>query len=218
MHKLEALVRASTGKKVLVAASGIFMATWLLLHLAGNWTLFGGAGAADGYAARLREWWPALWLMRAGLLLALAVHVTASLQLYVRARRARPIRHAGPSFRSATLASRTLRIGGPLLALFVLGHVLHLTFGVGIPGFVPGRVHANVVTALAEPAVALAYVLGAGLVGLHLFHGLWSAPRSLGAVSRNGRDLRRPLVTCVTLLVVFGFASLPLAVLAGALR
>src|SRR5688572_10234737 len=112
MHKLEALVRASAGKKLLVAASGIFMATWLFLHLAGNWTLFRGASAADGYAARLREWWPLLWLMRAGLLLALSVHVTASLQLYVRARRARPVRHACPSFRSATLASRTLRFGG----------------------------------------------------------------------------------------------------------
>lgn len=218
MDRLEALVRASNGKKLLVAASGIFMAGWLLLHVAGNWTLFRGASAADGYAARLREWWPLLWLVRAGLLLALAVHVTASLQLYLRARRARPVRHAARSRRGATLASRTLRLGGPLLGLFVTGHVLHLSFGVGVAGFVPARVHANVVEALSEPASALAYVIGAALVGLHLFHGLWSAPRSLGVVAANARDLRRPLVMGITLLVVLGFASLPLAVLAGVLR
>lgn len=218
MQKLDTFARSSIGKKVLVATSGVFMAAWLLLHLAGNWTLFAGARASDAYAAGLRAWWPLLWLVRAGLVLALTIHVTISVQLYLRARAARPVRHAASARRSATFASRTLRVGGPLLALCVLGHVLHLSFGAGIRGFSPDRVHDNVVRALSQPAVALVYVLFGALVGLHLFHGLWSAPRSLGALAANAGRSRRPFVTGVTLLVVFGFAAVPVAVVAGVIR
>jgi succinate dehydrogenase / fumarate reductase cytochrome b subunit len=218
MQQLDTFVRASSGKKMLIAVSGTFMAAWLVLHLAGNWTLFAGSRAADAYAAALRSWWPLLWLVRAALVACLAIHVTFSVQLYRRARRARPIRHAAASRHSATLASRTLRALGPLLAVFVLGHVLHLSFGAGIPGFSSERVHDNVVTAFSRPMTALVYVVAAGLVGLHLFHGLWSAPRSLGAVSAKAGDLRRPVVTGISVLIVFGFAAVPLAVLLGVIR
>jgi succinate dehydrogenase / fumarate reductase cytochrome b subunit len=218
MQRLDDFVRGSIGKKMLIGASGAFMAGWLFLHLAGNWTLFAGSRAADAYAAALRAWGPLLWLVRAALAFALVVHVTLSVQLYRRARRARPVRHAAASRRSATLASRSLRVGGPLLAVFVLAHVLHLSCGAGIAGFSPERVHDNVVAALSSPVVALLYVAGAALAGLHLFHGLWSAPRSLGAVGAKAGDLRRPLVTGLSWLVVLGFAAVPLAVLLGVIR
>jgi succinate dehydrogenase / fumarate reductase cytochrome b subunit len=66
--------------------------------------------------------------------------------------------------------------------------------------------------------VACAYVAAAIVVGLHVLHGLWSAPRSLGAREASARSLARPLVAAVALALVLGFAAVPIAVLAGVVR
>ena len=68
-----------------------------------------------------------------------------------------------------------MRVGGVLLIVFVAYHVLHLTFGVLHPHFLPGRVYDNVVAGLQPTGVAAVYVAAAALLGLHLFHGLWAA-------------------------------------------
>lgn len=219
MHTLRSLASSTVGQKALAAASGLVLVAWILAHLLGNLTVFAGPAAADGYAAGLRRWWPLLWLVRVGLLLAAAVHVAATLALVRRARAARPL-HAQrrPHDGAATFAARTMRVGGGLLLLFVVWHLLHLTFGVGHPHFVPGSVHANVTGGLRSPAVAAGYLLASGLLGLHLYHGLWSVLRSLGLRVRSARVLRRPVVAALTIATAIGFASVPLAVLAGVLR
>src|SRR6185369_13018042 len=82
--------------------------------------------------------------------------------------------------RLASLAARAMRPGGVLLLAFVVYHLLHLTFGALHPTFRAGHVYANVATGLRPPTVAAVYIAAAALLGLHLFHGLWAAVRSLG--------------------------------------
>jgi succinate dehydrogenase / fumarate reductase cytochrome b subunit len=209
---------STVGKKALVAASGLLLSAWVLLHLLGNLTVFAGPAAADGYAAKLHGAPGLLWAVRLGLLAAALVHVAGVLSLARRARCARPVRASPPRHRASTLASRTMGAGGLLLLAFVVLHLLHLTFGVIHPRFQPGRVYDNVVLGLRAPAVAAGYAAAAGLLGLHLFHGLWGAVRSLGLRQRTAGSLRRPLVAVLATAVAAGFASVPLAVLAGVLR
>ena len=66
--------------------------------------------------------------------------------------------------------------------------------------------------------VAAVYVAAAVLLGLHLYHGLWAAGRSLGARVDGAGVLRRPAVAVLSLAVAAGFASVPLAVLTEWLR
>ena len=54
---------------------------WVVLHVAGNLTLFSGPAAADGYAAALRRTPAALWAVRAGLAVAAGVHVAGVVSL-----------------------------------------------------------------------------------------------------------------------------------------
>ena len=111
-----------------------------------------------------------------------------------------------------------MRVGGALLLAFVVFHLLHLTFGRFHPGFVAGQVYDNVVRGLRVPWVAGVYVAAAALLGLHLYHGLWAAARSLGVWPDGGANRRRPAVALVSAAVALGFAAVPLAVLAGWLR
>ncbi len=111
-----------------------------------------------------------------------------------------------------------MRVGGALLLAFVGYHVLHLTFGVLHPGFTPGRVYDNVVVGLRPAWVAAVYVAAAALLGLHLFHGLWAAVRSLGLRPEAAAGRRRPAVAVLAAAMAVGFAAVPIAVLAGWLR
>jgi succinate dehydrogenase / fumarate reductase cytochrome b subunit len=111
-----------------------------------------------------------------------------------------------------------MRIGGALLLAFVVYHLLHLTVGVLHPHFEPGRVYDNVVVGLRPAWTAAIYVGAAALLGLHLLHGLWAAARSLGIRPDTAARRRRPAVAVLSAAVAAGFASVPLAVLAGWLR
>jgi succinate dehydrogenase / fumarate reductase cytochrome b subunit len=206
----------TVGRKALVAVSGLALWGWVALHLAGNLTLFSGPEAADGYAAALRRAPAALWMVRLGLLAAALVHVAGVVSLTRADRAARP-RHQGRA-RPVSLAARGMRIGGGLLLAFVVFHVLHLTFGHFHRSFQPGEVYANVVQGLRAPWVAGVYVGGAALLGLHLFHGLWAAMRTLGVWPDAAARRRRPLVALIAVGMALGFAAIPLAVLGGWLR
>jgi succinate dehydrogenase / fumarate reductase cytochrome b subunit len=212
------LWRSTVGRKALVAVSGLLLWAWVVLHVAGNLTLFSGPAAADGYAAGLRRAAALLWAVRTGLAAAAVVHVAGVVSLARASRAARP-RHTPhvPPW-PAALAARSMRVGGALLLAFVGYHLLHLTFGVLHPQFLPGRVYDNVVVGLRPGWVAAVYVTAAALLGLHLFHGLWAAVRSLGVRPGVAARSHRPAVALLSAVVAAGFALVPLAVLVGWLR
>src|SRR2546430_4229044 len=73
-----------------------------------------------------------------------------------------------------------MRWGGVLIFLYVIYHLLDFTFGRVNPGFVPGDVYHNVVASLRVWPVAAAYIAAMVVLGLHLYHGTWSALQTLG--------------------------------------
>jgi succinate dehydrogenase / fumarate reductase cytochrome b subunit len=202
--------------KIAAALSGAFMAGWLVLHVVGNLSAFGGPTRMDGYAAALRRVAPALWLARIGLFAAATVHVVATISLARRARAARPMR-AVRRFSANSLSSRLGIVVGPLLLIFAGYHLLHMTFGVLHPAFDPGHVYANLVAGLSSPAIALVYIGASALVGVHLYRGLSSAGASLG-VARVTNARARAVAAVAAVLLAAAFASIPVAILVGVLR
>ena len=212
------LWQSTVGRKALVAVSGLLLWIWVVLHVAGNLTLFSGPAVADGYAAALRQIPAGLWVVRGALAVATIVHVAGVASLTRASRAARPRHLTRPVPELAAVASRGMRVGGVLLLGFVGYHLLHLTFGLAHPYFLAGRVYDNVVIGLRATPVAVIYVGAAVLLGLHLFHGLWAAARSLGLPPDAAARGRRPIVAMLSAAVAIGFASVPIAVLAGWLR
>lgn len=218
MHTLRELWRSTVGKKAVMALTGVVLFGWLLLHVSGNLLVFAGPQVMDGYGAALhaRPW--LLWPMRVGLLLAVGLHIAAAVPLAQRAHKARGSRYVRPRLEAATFAAHTMRIGGVLLAGFIVFHVLHLTSGTLHPAFIAGGVHHNLVAGLRVPAVAAIYLGAVTVLALHVAHGLWSARRSLGLENPSPRAPRRLLSAAAALALWVGFSVIPLAVLCGALR
>jgi succinate dehydrogenase / fumarate reductase cytochrome b subunit len=216
--RLGAFWQSWIGKKALMAASGLVLLGYVLVHMAGNLQAFRGAPDLDRYAEQLRAFPALLWTVRAVLAASALVHVVAGAQLWTARRRARDVPYRDWRPAGSTPASRTMIWSGVLILGFVAYHLLDLTFGVVNPDFRRGEVFHNLVASLARWGAAAFYV--AAVVGLafHLWHGLWSAFQSLGLSSRLFTpELQRVAAAVATLLAV-GFAAVPLAAALGLLR
>ena len=73
--------QSSIGKHEVMAVTGLIMIAFLISHVLGNLQVFLGPLAINEYAAALRRLGPLLWLARAGLVVALVLHVVAAYQL-----------------------------------------------------------------------------------------------------------------------------------------
>ena len=209
---------SNVGKKAVMAVTGVIMVLFVIAHVLGNLTFYQSAAALNGYASLLKARPLLLWPARAVLLVAVILHVVAALQLRNRSRAARPVGYETYEPQVSTLASRTMRWGGVLLLTFIILHILHFTTGTLFPAdFDAADVAGNVVRGFSIWWVSLFYILAMLSLGLHLYHGLWSSPRSLG-VQYPRSPVRRRVALVVAVLVAGGFIALPLGVLTGILK
>ncbi len=219
------VARSSIGKKAVMAVSGLILLVFVVAHMLGNLKVFTGPAHFDAYAEFLRRigspalghsWF--LWIQRSVLVAAVVLHVGAAYQLARQSRMARPTRYEHPTTVAATYASRTMRWGGVIIALFVVYHLLNLSTGTVHPDFHQGRVYANVVADFKVWYVSVAYAAAILALGLHVDHGLWSALQTLGASNgRRERRLRRGS-RLVAGTIVVGYLSVPAAVIVGVVR
>jgi succinate dehydrogenase / fumarate reductase cytochrome b subunit len=219
MSRLRQLWDSSVGKKMVMAVTGLVWVAYLITHVLANLLVFQGPGKINAYSAFLHGTGGALWAARLVLIVALVLHVVAAIQLSARQREARPVGYAaGRKPQVSTLASRTMRWGGALILVFLVFHILHFTVGTAHPSFVEGDPYHNVATGFHDLAVVLFYLVVMALIGLHLYHGLWSSGRSLGVAQPSPQPLRRSLALVLALLIWLGFSVIPIAVYAGVVR
>ena len=216
------LLNSSVGKKIVMAVTGIVLSLYVLGHMAGNLQAFlpNAPEALDHYGAFLKGMLhgAGIWFVRAGLLLAVGLHIWAYLGLTQKSLAARPQGYRVTDYEEATLASRSMRWTGPLLAIFIVYHIFHFTVGSVHPHFVEGRVYQNLVTGLAVTWVAVFYLVAMGALSFHLYHGAWSMLQTLGMSHPKYDPWRKRLAVAFTILVGAGFAIVPLAIMTGYLR
>lgn len=219
MSKILAFWHTTLGKKVVMGVTGLIMIGFVILHMAGNLQAFLGPEKLNAYGAMLHgPLHEVTLLLRAVLLLSLVLHVVAAVQLTVLDRAARPVGYAKKVSQAATPASMTLRVGGVILLVFIILHLLHFTTGQIHPAFIEGDVYHNLIVGLSSPLVAILYIIAMAAVGLHLYHGAWSSLRSLGAAQPTPNPLHRPIARVIAVVVWLGFTIIPVAVLLGWLR
>src|SRR4051812_4919463 len=172
-----------------MAVTGLIGIGYVILHVAGNLQAFEGREKLNAYSAMLHG--PAaelLWLVRAVLLAAVILHVMMAVQLTQRARAARPIGYKKREPQGATFASPAVRVGGFLLLAFIIFHLLHFTTRQVDPARWANRtdatghydIYGNVVASFRIWWVSTIYLVAMVLLGLHMWHGVWSFGRSLG--------------------------------------
>ncbi len=212
--RLARLWRLTIGLKIVMAVTGVILSGFVLVHMAGNLQVFQGEKGQ-----RLRQTAP----RRARLALAGEARpdrfgriahrgLADALQ---RNRRARPVAYSKVTRRESSFASRSMRWTGPLLLVFIVYHILHLTTGTVHPDFREGDAYYNLVTGLRVLPVAIVYVLAMLALGFHLWHGIWSLFQTLGAEQARYESAGRRTATVFTVVVVLGFIAVPLLIATG---
>jgi succinate dehydrogenase / fumarate reductase, cytochrome b subunit len=79
-------------------------------------------------------------------------------------------------------------------------------------------VYGNLVASFRIWWVSLFYIVAMVAVGMHLFHGAWSAFRTMGYAPRSVNPLKRRLALLLAAGLWLGFTIVPVAVLAGLVR
>jgi succinate dehydrogenase / fumarate reductase cytochrome b subunit len=208
---------STIGKKAIMAVTGLILFGFLIAHMLGNLQIFLGAEVMDHYAETLHGNPALLWTARIVLLISVILHIWASVQLSMIKKEARPTGYVKRANVSSSWASRSMMLSGPVVALFVIFHLLHLTTGTIHPQFVPLHAYENLVTGFLVP-FAVAYIVAMVLVGFHLSHGIWSMFQSLGLSHPRYTPLIKKFAAIFSWVLIAGFLSVPIAVLTGLVR
>ena len=219
---------SSLGKKYLMAASGAVMFLFVAGHMAGNLQVFLGREAINRYGDFLQSNVELLWPVRLVMLATIAIHIWSATKLTLENRAARPQAYEQWQPTAATYASRTMMVSGIIVAVFIVYHLLHYTVMVRAvnltgqnfdakPEFFDAKgrhdIYKMMVTGFQQPIVSVFYLVGVGLVCLHLSHGISAMFQSLGWK-------KRPYGACldrggkwVAVLIFLGYSSIPVAIL-----
>lgn len=225
--------RSAIGKKWIMAISGLAIIGFAIAHMIGNLKMFlppvEGQPDIDVYGEALRELFTPifpehsfLWIMRTGLIVLFALHVLAAYQLTIMNRKARQEEYRGPvDYVSANYASRTMRWSGVIFLAFLAFHLADFTWG--MQPMAPevwerGEVYANFIATFNRLPVALLYIVAMGLLGIHLYHGIWSMFQSLGLNNPRFNKWRRYLASGLSVFISAGFIVPVLAVVLGILE
>jgi succinate dehydrogenase cytochrome b subunit len=216
VNVLRAFWGSTIGKKVVMAVTGLVGVGFVIGHMLGNLQVFLGPAKFNGYAHFLRSLGELLWVVRAVLIAAVVLHVVAAVQLSRRRLVARPVGYKqGSQHEVSTVASRTIRWGGALLFLFIVFHILHFTTRSIFRDYSTTDVYANVIRGFGVWWVVIFYVAAMAALGLHLYHGIWSSLRTLGASKASAEPLKRPVAAVIAFVVWLGFTVIPIAIFAG---
>lgn len=211
---------------MIVALTGVVLIAFVVGHLLGNLQIFLGPEWVNGYAEKLRELGPVLWVIRIFLLVNVLLHIFYTISLAIENRRARPVQYKRKDHVKATFASRYMALSGLVVLAFIIYHIAHFTVRVTDPRFLLLKadplnrydVYSMMVYGFQNIFVSAFYVVGMFLLALHLSHGISSFFQSLGL---NDEKLNPRLALTGRIfawLIFVGYTSIPVAVLLGLVK
>ena len=222
-HFLLRFWRSAVGKKWVMGLTGVVLLGYVLAHMVGTLKVFLGKDHINEYAEWLRHlgeplfpFSVVLWAMRTALILAFVFHIVAAYQLTRMNHKARPVKYQSHrDYVAANFASRTMRWTGIIVALFVIFHLLDLTWGSANPHFVRGDPYDNLFYSFERVPVAIAYIVAMLALGIHIFHGAWSMFQSLGLNNPRWNIWRRYFAIAFAVVITVGNISMPLLITTG---
>ena len=200
--------KTSVGQKLLAALTGLFLCSFLIVHLVGNFQLFkSDHGQAFNAYSKFMSTNPAIRLMELGLAAGFLGHILLGWITWWHNRNSRPVKYElVRASENSALTSRIMFISGSVVFIFLVIHLMNF--------FVPTRfggeedMYQAVVTAFSNPVYALLYLIALFLLGFHLRHGFESAFQTLGLRS-HWQTLFEWAAVVFWLLVPIGFATMP---------
>jgi len=176
-------LNSSLGKKLLMAITGLFLISFLVVHCSLNALIFlNDGGAAFNEGAEFMGTNPIIRTMEIVLFAGLLLHIFDGLRLWFENKSKRPVAYAKvDGAANSKWYSRSMGLLGTLLLLFLILHLKHFWYFSRLTaGLEDHTLYAEMQDVFMNPVVVVVYVLGCISLGYHLLHGFSSAFQSIG--------------------------------------
>lgn len=219
---LAKVLNSSVGKKILVAATGLFLTVFLLVHCYVNATIF-FANPEESFnrAAHFMATNLVIRISEFALFAAFIVHIYQGLSLHFSNKSKRKVAYAvSPGNKSSRWYSRSMGLFGSLILLFLIVHLAHF--------WVPGRIlhsletvsyageeihdmYSLMYSVFQNPWAVAIYLIGCIALAWHLYHGIQGALRSFGLTHPNYLAYAKYAGGIYALIICLLFSLMPLS-------
>ncbi|MEJ8755799.1 succinate dehydrogenase cytochrome b subunit [Pontibacter sp. H259] len=209
---------STIGRKIIMSITGLFLCSFLVVHLVGNLTLFRqDGGEAFNIYSHFMANNPIIRTMEFVLVAGFLFHIWDAIVLTRRNKTARPVGYANSHpEQNSTWSSRNMGLLGTIILVFLLVHLWNFfvpaRFGEleGVPNTEYLNLYSEVVLAFKNPIYVALYVIAMVALAYHLIHGFQSAFQSLGLTHKKYTPFIQKFGYAFSVLICLGFAAIPL--------
>lgn len=211
---------SSIGRKFLMSISGLFLVLFVIEHMTGNLLLLlPDEGQIYNQYSHFLVTFPLLRIIEVILFAAIFVHIIDAIVLWIKNRKARPVRYAvSKANENSSWISRNMNSFGFILLVFLVIHLAGFFTKARITHEVPSVVingtemHDMYTLVKAKFEIwwyVLIYLIGFGALAFHLWHGFQSGFRTLGLRHPKYLPLVKVIGYLIAIGIPLGFTAVP---------
>jgi succinate dehydrogenase / fumarate reductase, cytochrome b subunit len=210
------LIFSSISKKVFMSLAGLFLISFLLIHLMINLLLLkNDGGSAYGIAVEFMTMNPVIKIVEIFLFGGFILHIILGVILQVGNWMARPVRYKVEGYSHTSFFSKYMIHTGIVIAVFLTIHFMNFYFvklgWVDPPAGVAKHDFYQMAQLLfADRFYSIIYVVMIIILGFHLNHAFQSAFQSLGLNHSKYTPVIKFLGALYSIVVPLGFAVIPI--------
>jgi succinate dehydrogenase / fumarate reductase cytochrome b subunit len=203
-----------------MSITGLFLCSFLVVHLIGNLQLFNDdGGRAFNIYSQFMGHNMVIRVLEFVLLAGFVFHIWDAVALSRRNRSARSVKYAVNRLEeNSNWSSRNMGLLGTVILVFLIIHLYNFFLPtktgalnqVVIDGELVDDLYSHVVLSFKNPLYVLLYVIAQVALAYHLIHGFQSAFQTLGLNHRKYTPAIRSFGYIFSILVCLGFASMPI--------
>lgn len=207
---------SSIGRKFFMSITGLFLMTFLLMHMSINlFIIFDSTGELYNEAVHFMGTNPFIKIMEPVLALGFIAHIIWGFVIELQNKKARPAKYEERK-PAGTYISRNMFILGALVLVFISLHMFQFLVPVKTAHFADDphfSAFHMVVGAFQNPFFACLYILAGILVSLHITHGFWSAFQTVGFSNKQWERRLKCFAHFYATIIAIGFCIIPIWVL-----
>lgn len=208
---MDKVLFSSISKKFVMALAGIFLLLFLPVHLSINLLLLGDDPEVFNTAAHFMATFPLIKVMEVVLLSAILIHIIWALIVQVQNWRARPAGYVKANKSETSFFSRFMIWTGAIVLIFLGIHFTNFYFiKLGFVAGDPEDFYSTAHELFSIPAYNYIYLTAFVILGLHLYHAIWSATQTLGLNHRIWTPIVKGFAVIYAIAIPAGFATISL--------
>ena len=223
MNWLLTILTSSIGKKILMALTGLFLISFLIVHASINAMIFyNDGGVTFTHWAHFMATNFIIRTIEIFLVIGFVLHIIQGLVLWMQNRKARGSERYSVVTQpgNVTWYSRSMTLLGTLILLFLVIHTSNFWIPNRVHQFTTGEelpLYAMMLAVFQKPIEVIIYLVGVGSLFWHLLHGFRSSLQTLGLNHPKYNNFFVASGVIFSVVICLLFAAMPVSIYLGLL-